>query len=360
MITKFDISPRVPNGTPKYDVKDMVKNLKWVTDLNYSAGTLTFDLVQNDIPVLPAMGAVVDFAWDHKNVFYGFVFKTEFKADKTVSVTAYDYERYLKSEGSIVFQAGTVWDRFKQVCRFDNVPFNNVKYNEVPNYTVPAEVCDGKTGFDMIKSAINKTYTATGNMHFLYMNYNHLELGIAPRNNGGMRLVVDSRTVMTDFTFSESIDNTANLVYVVQKNDSSSQSKTATADASNISTGEDPKTTSFTIASSWDNNTVSKWGTLKKVENAKNKANYAQMVQQAKDKLKELNQSEKTLSVDCLGDLGLTVGSGIDVTISDLSMTWHNCPIIKATHNFSENDYTCSLDVKVGSKWQSLEGASMS
>ncbi|MHA6521101.1 XkdQ/YqbQ family protein, partial [Corynebacterium amycolatum] len=146
----------------------MVKNLKWVTDLNYSAGELTFDIVNGKDPIIPAMGAIVDFAWDNKDIFWGFVFSAECTSDTTVSVKAYDFERYLKSEGSVVFQSGTLGDRYSNVCRRFGVPFH---IKEQPTYRVPAEVCDGKTGFDMIKSAIDKTYSATGEMYCIVANH---------------------------------------------------------------------------------------------------------------------------------------------------------------------------------------------
>ncbi|CCI81735.1 XkdQ/YqbQ family protein [Lactobacillus hominis] len=341
MITKFRILDHVRQDG--HEAKDIVKNLKWQTDLNFSAGQLTFDLVKAGTPIVPAQGAIVDFAWDNTNIFWGFVFKSEYKGDNTVSVTAYDFMRYLKSEGSIVFQSHTLADRVTEVCRRDGVPFRIVNR---PSYRVPAEVCDGKTGFDMIKSAIDKTYTATGQRYVLSTNYKIVELRKAPFFNK-QELVIDSRTTMTDYTYTESIDNAANVVQVVHKDQKKSQTKTATASST---TGDDPKTTSFTVATV-RGNTIKQWGQMIKVENAKEKANFAQMVQQAKDKLKELNQIEKTLTVDCIGEPSLVPGSGANVYIKDLGLTWKNCPILKATHNFGV-DYTCSLEMKVGNKWQ--------
>ena len=96
MITKLQILKH-DNGGARIgvEIKDMVKNLKWVTDLNYSAGELTFDIVTDKDPIMPAMGAIVDFAWDNKDIFWGFVFSAEYTSDTTVSVKAYDFERYL-------------------------------------------------------------------------------------------------------------------------------------------------------------------------------------------------------------------------------------------------------------------------
>ncbi|MDK7093963.1 hypothetical protein QP371_07230, partial [Gardnerella swidsinskii] len=69
------------------------------------------------------------------------------------------------------------------------------------------------------------------------------------------------------------------------------------------------------------------WGQIVKVVNAKNKANWAQMVQQANDELKKLNVSERKLTLDCIGDTSLIAGAGANVKIKDFGKTWTNCPI---------------------------------
>ena len=89
---------------------------------------------------------------------------------------------------------------------------------------MPAEVCDGKTGFDMIKSAIDKTYSATGEMYCIVANHMYIELRRAPIPTRTL-LVIDTQNTMSDYTYSESIDNAANVVQVVQKNTDNSQTK---------------------------------------------------------------------------------------------------------------------------------------
>ena len=351
-ITEFQILNR--KTKQGWDVKDIVTNVKWVTDLNFSAGELTFDLVE-DIHqqqlLVPGMGNIVKFDWDNQHVFYGFVFKSEVKETNVVSVTAYDSMRYLKNEDSIVWQAGTIADRFNNVCTRAEIKHRVVNGM---TYKVAAEVADGKSYFDMIKSAINATYTATGTMFYLTANYDTVELRKAPTINN-LELVVDSRETLTGYTYSESIDNSANVVKVVQKNSSKSQTKTASANSA--SSGDDPKTTSFTFATA-QGASVADWGKLQVTENKKDKANWAQMVQQAKDKLKEKNVVERSLTLDCIGNLGLTAGMAVDVYIADSKKTFTNCPITKATQNFG-TDYTCSLEMKVGAKWPGNDSTSL-
>lgn len=348
-VTSFKITNR--QSGKGYEVKNLVTNIKWVTDLNYSAGTLNFDLIQEDQPIMPAMGSAVSFIWQNTKVFFGYVFKMQVKEDLTVSVTAYDKMRYLKNQDSIVWQAGTIADRFKNVCSRAGISCRVV---DAPSYKVPAEVCDSKTYFDMIKSAIDKTRTATGTQYYVTANYDTVELRKAP-SVSSKKLVLDSRTVLDSYTYSEDIDNAANVVRIVQKNEKKSQTKTATADDNSDG---DPKSTTFTIAQA-QGDSVAQWGKLQIAQAKKDKANWAQMVQNAKDVLKQKNVVNKTFKIESIGDPSLVAGNGIDVYIADLKKTWTSCPILKATHSFG-TDYKCELEMKVNDSWQTQDDSSTS
>ena len=100
-----------------YDLSNNVNNVKWTTDLNYSAGELTFDLYFDGNPKKPALGGIVKFWYNKKKIFYGYVFDIKVSADRSVSVTAYDKLYYLKSQDSIVWPTMTLGSRFNEVCK---------------------------------------------------------------------------------------------------------------------------------------------------------------------------------------------------------------------------------------------------
>ena len=93
------------------------------------------------------------------------------------------------------------------------------------------------------------------------------------------------------------------------------------------------------------------WGKLQKVVNAKKKANDAQMIQQAKNELKNRNRANKELKITCVGRTDLVPGNYVTVEIKDYKKKFKNCPILKATHHFGQ-DYTVELTMKVGQSWQ--------
>lgn len=333
----------------KYGLKELVKDgsIKWTTDVNFSAGELEFTLVEKAHPIIPYTGDKVSFTWDKHKIFYGRVFGYSVNKDNTVTVKCYDNMRYLKNQDSIVFKSGTIADRFKQICKRAGIKGKVVKN---PSHKVKAEICEGKSYFDMIKSAIKKTLTATGHRYFVLANYDKVELRRIPYKK--LKIYVGSKSGMTDFTYSVDINNTYNVIRVVKKDSKKSQTVSATAKGkkSKSSGKETPENTSFKYADA-KGKSVAQWGKLQKVINAKDKANQAQMLKQAKDELKLRNNANKTLTVTCIGNTDLIAGNAVTIKINDLGKQIKNCPIIKAVHTFG-TDYKCELTMKAGKSWQ--------
>ncbi|GEO64472.1 XkdQ/YqbQ family protein [Companilactobacillus nantensis] len=344
MITKFTIGRRHSGDT--WDVINLVSDIKWVTDLNFAAGTLTFDLLF-DSSFYPQNGDLVEFQWDEQKIFYGYIFKVNFKEDKKFSITSYDKTRYLKNEDSLVWPISTISDRFDTVCKMAEISHTVVNSS---NYKLPAEVADAKTYFDMLKASIDKTQKATNQMYYVFANYDVVELRKAPHNE--LNIIVGDQSLLTGFSFEKSIDEAANSVRIIKKNQAESQQTSSTSSDSEESSGDDPAKTSFSYADS-SNINIRDWGKLQTVESAKDKANDAQMKQRADELLKEKDRETYTLSLTCLGDTSLVAGNSVNIQIDDLSKAgfWiNNTAIMKATHNFG-NDYTCDLEMKVNEPW---------
>lgn len=348
MITKFTIGRRHSGDT--WDVINLVSNIKWVTDLNFAAGTLTFDLLF-DSSFYPQNGDIVEFQWNEQKIFYGYIFKASFKEDKKFSITAYDKTRYLKNQDSLVWPISTISDRFDTVCKMAEITHKVVNNSD---YKLPAEVADSKTYFDMLKSSIDKTQKATNQMYYIFANYDIVELRKAPYNE--LNIIVGDQSLLTGFSFEKSIEDASNSVRIIKKNQAESQ-QTSSTSTNDESSSDDPAKTSFSYTDSNSIN-VRDWGKLQTVENAKDKANDAQMKERADELLKEKNRETYTLSLTCLGDTSLVAGNSVNIQIDDLSKAgfWiNNTAIMKSTHNFG-SDYTCDLEMKVNEPW--LESSS--
>lgn len=354
MITKFTVGNR--DGSSAWDVSELTNNVKWVTDLNFAAGTLTFDVIKTDELFYPKSGDLVEFEWDGFKVFYGYVFKVGYSQDKKFSITAYDKLRYFKNQDSLVWPVSTVSQRFETVAKMAEVSYKVVNSSD---YKLPAEVADGKTYFDMLKTAIDATQKATQQMFYLFANYDTVELRKAPYNQ--LELIVGDQSLMTGFSFDKSIEDAANIVRIIRKDQEESQSvaSTSTDEASAEKTSEDPEKTSFSYTDSKGSN-VGQWGKLQTTENAKDKANDAQMKQRADELLVEKNRETYSLRLNAIGDLSLVAGNSVHLQISDLhdvGFVIESAAILKATHNFGPN-YNCELEMKVNEPW--LENSSSS
>lgn len=334
-VTKFTVGRRV-DDTIVWDVRGILSGeIIWTTDLNYSAGSLNFELVEVDEGFTPKMGDIVEFYWDNAKIFYGYVFDFKYTNEK-FTVTAYDKLRYLKNQDSLVWPVSTLSQRFTKVAKMAGINYRVVNDS---GYKLAAEVADSKSYFDMLQSSIEATQKATGSEFFLAANYDTVELRKAPYNQ--TTIIVGDRSLMTKFEYEQSIDEAANVVRVVRENEDKGQRSTATAGT------KDPSNTSFTAVTASGN--ISEWGRLQTIETADEKANEAQMRQQANDLLKTKNKATNKLTLTVIGDPLLVAGNSAWLkvqSLKDIGYGTQSLVITKATHRFG-SDYTADIEMKV-------------
>lgn len=328
-----------------WDVRDLVTSIKWTTDLNYSAGSLELELIEVDEGFTPKNGDIVRFKWSSKKVFYGFVFDVKYTNEK-FTVTVYDTMRYLKNQDSLVWSVSTLSQRFDKVTKMAGIKHKVVSGS---SHKLVAEVADGKSYFDMLKTAITATKRATGDQYFIADNYGVVELRKAPYKK--LKIIVGDKSLMTKFDFEKSIEDAANVVRVVREDKKKKQRITKTAKGKTSKrtvTSDDPKDTTLVSASA-SGHSMDRWGKLQIVEKAKDKANEAQMKARAEQLLKSKNKQTYTLTLTAIGDLSLVAGNACYVKIKslkDIGLGTKSLLITKATHTFMPA-YTVELEMKV-------------
>ena len=322
-------SSKNPAGT-SYELKDLVYNIKWTTTMDFSAGELTFDLVQpyDQANIIPYTGDIIKFSWDKQKVFYGYVWTYTLKKDRVVSVSCYDSMRYLKNEDTLIFKANNAGQRFKTICSKAGIKGAAIKS---PTTKLKATIYEGKTYFDMLHDSFNKTLKKSSHKYFLTTNYDTVELRRVPHKK--LNFYIGDSSGLIDATYSVDIENTYNTIRVIKS---------------------DSKKHKITAATTVSGKSPAQWGKLQKVVTPKDKANAAQMKEKAQNELKENNLANKTLSVKCIGDLSLIVGNAVTVKLGDYNKTLSYAPITKAVHNFG-SDYTCDLELKVGKTWSKTQ-----
>lgn len=320
-ISKFTIKRRDINEA--WDVRQLVTNVKWTTDMNYSAGELNFDLIEERDGFGVRNGDIVAFDWNGHNVFKGYVFKTELKQGKTFSVTAYDALRYFKSSDSMVFSTQTLAQRFTTICKYLKLKNKVIK---TPKHKLKAELADNKSYFSMLESAIKQTYTATGERYYIRDNYGTVELRRYPFKE--LNMIIGDESLLTDYTLTRSIEQAANVVKVVK----SSTKKGKTTVSTEMAKG----------------NTVKKWGKLVHIETTAKKLNSAQMKTLAKQTLKRLNKQTTQLKLSTVGNIDLQAGNSVVISVDklrDMGIGTKRYLIRRAVHNFGTG-YSVDIDME--------------
>ncbi|WP_282801214.1 XkdQ/YqbQ family protein [Secundilactobacillus kimchicus] len=342
VVTSFLIQR--PDTKVSWDVREVLQtDIKWTTDINFSAGELTFKLTEVDEGFIPHEGDIVWFRWDKKPVFRGRIFKYDYDESENFSITAYDNLRYFKNQDSLVWPVSTIDQRFTKVCKLTGLKGKVVSGSK---HKLKAEVCDSKSYFDMLKSAVNATYKATDDHFYLWDNYGTIEL----RKTGKkIPYYIGDKSSATGFNYNRSIDSLVNIVRVVRTDKKKKQQSSSTAKVK-TTTGDDPANTKITAQTAESKNSMKRYGKLQSVVKAKDKANAAQMKQQALNELKSKGKVAHTLKMKTRGSLNMIPGYYWPIklkSLKDIGIGTHYMMITKSTLTFGTTEMTAELEMKV-------------
>lgn len=308
-----------------YDISDVAKNIKFDTEIQDNPGKLTFDILRPDILNYVSEGSPVSLKVKGINVFWGYVFKIGKNNKKIISVTAYDQLRYFKYKDTYVISGLSCEGIFKKIC-LDR----QIKYKIVNScsHVLPDRVNDNKSCAEIVQYGFDKTLVDTGKWYFMRDNFGTLEL--LEVSQQFTELAIGDESLLIDYDYETSIDNeTYNQIKLVKEN---------------------KKTKKREIYIVKDSDNMKKWGTLQYFETVNEDANEAQIKEKAEQLLKRHNKPEKTLKLDCIGDLRVKVGCGIYLVIKDLEndVPYNKYVIVtKVSHEFDNNSHMMNLEVKV-------------
>lgn len=322
MITLFTIKQK--KSAREYDVKDLVTDVSWVTDLGFSAGTLNFSLfVGQHSELIPRNGDEIEFCWDNKKVFKGRIFKCTVDDKERYKILAYDNLRYLKNEDTIVFPVSTGTERFERIMNTLQLPYRSLNLM-VAN--LEAKVCDGETYFSMLQDAVEQSNRITKDGEFFVRcNYDVVEI-VQATDLRRTTLLLDEDTTLTGWNLEYSADDLYNVVKVTQES------------------GEDKERKTFTVGQAEAQDSIAQYGQLTKVERADKDMNIAQMENKARQLLDELNREKTTLSFTSTGVLDVRAGQRFFIATKQGLLKERELIADKVTHNFGT---TWSMDVQV-------------
>jgi hypothetical protein len=269
-------------------------------------------------------GDQVSFYADDTPMFLGYVFKKSRDKEQLIDVTAYDQMRYLKNKDTYVYQNKTAAQALRMVADDFGLALGDVADT---GYVIPYRVEDIQTLMDIICNALDLTLINTGELFVLYDDFGRLTL----KNIRDMRLeeVISAEYKLIDYDYRTDIDaDTANKVKLVRDNKES-----GVRDA----------------YIEMDSGNIGRWGVLQIHEKVDENWSETQIIQRARQLLKNSNRVKRSLSVDNLnGDLRVRGGSSLYVNIPNLGDISVNKILVvsKCEHTFGNNEHRMSLELE--------------
>lgn len=308
-------------------------SVKWQLQRRDYPGTLTFTIIPDDTLKFEE-GDAVQFRWNNKKIFFGFLFKKKISEDGKMDCTCYDQLRYFKNKDTYVYKM----KRLDEVIRMIADDFG-LKAGKLDNtqYKIPSRIEDNKTLFDIVGNAIDETLMAKRKLYVLYDDFGALRL----RNVTDMvlDLLIDSETGQ-EYSYESSIDGeTYNKVKLSYSNDQI-------------------KARELYIAK--DADTIAKWGVLQyyetiqsnnQSETGQSSGSAATSLKNKADSLLELyDAKERTLSVSgCFGDTRVRAGSSVVVQLKiDGKQVTQFMMVEKVTHTFKDLTHTMDVTLRGG------------
>lgn len=265
-------------------------------------------------------GNKIVFKYEGVNMFTGYIFGIGLSSDGFIDIKAYDSLRYLKNKDTYVYSNKTASALIKMICADYGLKTGEI---EDTKYIIPYRIEDNKSLWDIILSALELTFKATGREYVLFDDGG--EVNLKSKENMMLKLCANSDSTIMSYSYKTDVDRLANRIKIIDTN---------------------TKTGTKTIYSKVDSENRKKYGLLQYTQAMPRK--YMGNIDELLETLLEsLNKKEVTFKVKDLGNTAVRGGSGIYVYIEkDGSIISGTKVVDICTHYFSENLHTMELELQ--------------
>lgn len=384
------IEMKIIGKTEEFDVSELAYEINYSTSLKGYAGKLTFKLKKDPNDILKiALGNVVEFCYDNFKIFKGYIFTLSTTESEEYSVVAYDQMRYLQNH-DYYSTDGTMSasDIFLDIC--NKASFKEYHFSEKKMITT-AEVIDksiikvrpytfqDKTLFEIIEWAIEETQKGNyriyknaqgqevikydieetlsnagldklwkGFHYYIRDNFGVLEfkslgseLKIAKTDlktrvqfMDNETLVIGEESLLINYDYSIDIDkDTHNEIILMSETNE------------DIKNEKNKKEKVKKLVYAIQDDSVNKWGRLRKIVTVKEGASEEQLKSYAKLILDVENNPTKTLKLTCLGYNGLYAGNAFALRLKSVGVNDVPVYILSAVHHYNGDNHTMDLEV---------------
>ena len=320
-MVSLKVTTKYQDKTIITDYAPCVSKIDVVTQRIDAAGKMTFVLTENQgISIREGAGVLCEV--DGVGLFKGYVFKAEKTVGKKVTYTCYDQLRYLKAKASYAFTAMSVEQIIKRIADDFGLQVGTL---ESTGYKIPSLIKDNESCLDIIFGALQETNIQTGKIFVFYDDLGKLTLKEC--KNLQWNKIVGDESLLSNFTYSRSLENTYNRIKFARPN-----KNTGRAD------------TYFTQNSSTQN----QWGVLQLYKVVDENMNEAQIDELCKAYLKYYDRVWQTLKVSkVIAYTPFRAGWFVPIQINDI----YNGAIRlflaeKVTHHLTGDTHVMDIEVK--------------
>lgn len=282
--------------TPE-EITDIVTTLSIRTSIGAQPGTMNFSVIKEDYEII--LGAGVKVIAGGKDVFEGFIFSVTSTKAKVWQIVAYDALRYLKNQDTFVLGKYTASDIVRKVCRELELETGTI---DAAGYVIPAKVEENKSGFDVIKEAMDQELVH--NKRQFIIQAEGLKISFRDIENLRSDIIIDEANGEIDFEHNANIDKqTFSAVKVITKGSKGKGKKGADHWYRYPKPGESsPETNQF--------------GYLVYSHIFDESVTEGQLEELANKVLDIYGRPQQTLSLTCFGNWDVKAGTGVHVRFS--------------------------------------------
>lgn len=308
-----------------WDVSNVVKDIRYSTSRIGKASSLEFTLVDSGIYQDKKFnyqnGDIVQFTDGTNKVFMGYIFKFEMSRNGEAKILAYDQLRYLNANHTYVLTNVTATQIIQRIAKDFNLKTGKLADTK---YKIPNFLQDDQTLIDMVCWALDKTLIKYSTNFVFYDDFGQLTL----QNINDMKygFVIGEGSLMTDFTYSKSIDeDTYNHIVLYRDNEKSGKRET------------------FKIE---DSSRIKKWGKLQLYQSVDEDMTKAQINDLLTRLITVKNRETRKMKIEAIGDLRLRAGMYVNIQISRFGINKFFL-VDECTHSISGTQHTMTLDLRM-------------
>ncbi|WP_146548376.1 XkdQ/YqbQ family protein [Rummeliibacillus suwonensis] len=313
-------------GSELHKLDGLWSSITWSGDTKMAYRSVEFTLANTENgktrKIKPSPGSLVRLkrTSDKKELFRGYVFRTDISTDGTQSFTAYDPNIYLsKSTGSHMFKNKTASQILKVLAIKYGIPTDSIADTKI---VLPKLVFRDKSPSDIITIALTET-RKRGGERFVVGN-NKGKLTLSKVSTANLKYKATTTTNIISGSYSESIEDRKTKVAM---------------------TGGDEAKVSASVTSK-SASSIKKYGIMQEYENKPDIKDKAKLQKLADALLKQLNVSTQDFSIEVIGNTGFTAGRRLYVE-EPMSSRKGYFYIVADSHTFNaDGTHTASLTLK--------------